>query len=156
MNKIMFEMGSWELGTYQFYANINEDNIVEYEIDKRFHIADKAKEVSRSGKLDRDKSYLFIDFIEKADIRNINDLVEEKCFSEWVRTDYGSFSITTFKYGNASWNDYEELENMHYIYLAISLCDEDMADVLLGYQDNLSSDIKDAIKGLGLKIKQDD
>ena len=44
---------------------------------------------------------------------------------------------------------------MQYIYLAISLCDEDMADILLGHQDNLSSDIKDAIKGLGLKISED-
>ena len=96
MNKIMFEMGAWGLGTYKFYANIDKDNIVEYEIDKRIFKDNEIEEGSRSGKLDRDKSYLFIDFIEKADIRNINDLVEEKCFSEWVRTDYCSFSITTF------------------------------------------------------------
>ena len=151
MNKIMFEMGAWGLGSYQFYANIDKDNIVDYEIDKRIFKDNEIEEGSISGKLDRNKSYLFIDFIEKADINNINELVDQQSIDQMC-LDGASFSITSFKYGNASWNDYEELENMHYIYLAISLCDEDMADILLGHQDNLSSDIKDAIKGLGLKI----
>ena len=158
MNKIMFEMQAMT-GTFQFYASIDNDNIVEYEIDERF--CGTVKIIGTKGKLDKERSKLFIDFIERADINNIDKLVEEKRNRDDFITykDSSTFSISSFKYGSAFWNGYEELDNMHYIYLAILLCDEDMVDDLLGEaeaHDNLSSNIKDIMNNLGLKLSQDD
>ena len=153
MNKIMFEMQAWAENFY-FFASIDND-IVEYEIEIE---NPQVGSLSKVGKLEKEKSKIFIDFIEKADINNINELIKEKDIIDFY-TDAPTFSISSFKYGNAFWNEYEELENMHYIYLAILLCDDSMTDTLLGeaeVNDNLSSNIKDIMNNLGLKLSQDD
>ena len=113
MNKIMFEMQAWALN-YNFFASI-DDGIVEYEIEEN---TPESGSVGKKGKLDKERSKLFIEFLELANINNIDELKEEERKRDdfTTYTDSPTFSISSFKYVNAFWNEYEEVDNMYFIY----------------------------------------
>lgn len=133
LNKIMFEM-SGMIGKYQFFASIDNDDIVEYEfID---HTFSKYNPRRNKSNLDKRKSRIFIDLIEKANIIEIPFQIENSDKNiDWIRTDIPSYSITSFKYGNAKWNADEEIDNVFYIYLAIAMCDA------MGLDDSMFSSL---------------
>lgn len=141
MNKLIFSWSAYSCCShYSFFASW-ENDIVEYEIDdSNHHFAFPNK---KNGKLNKEESQKFIDYIKNAKIGEIEYKIKEQQEKDkevlyFYCTDMPYYDVA-YMNGNhiemASWYSGEYgtiIEEQNYIYLAMMLCDESAIDFILG------------------------
>ena len=138
MNKFIF-CCSAELGSYVFSASWDEDLIVSYEIED--YLFDRTNWVFKKNKgtLNKEISKIFIDYINKASIKTIEENIEKNRNNPELQgycTDNPSYKVmymTGDWFDTAFWDSGDfasQLEQYKYLYFAMMLCDENVINFI--------------------------
>lgn len=137
MKKLIFTWNTY-YDHYSFFASWKND-VVEYEIDNRIFQNQYIPPNKKNGKLNKDNSKKFIEYIEKAEIWDIENKIEKQ-------QEQGLYvHCTDMPYYDVAYmnNDHIEMagwyagdsgttiEEQNYIYLAMMLCDESATNFIL-------------------------